>query len=449
MPQVDVIVVGAGLAGLTAALELHAAGREVVVLEARDRIGGRVHSVQTSAADKVDLGAQWIGPGQRRMYELARHYGLETAPRHQSGNHIFELSGRSHITPREYPPLPLPALLDMAQLGMRLDRAARKLPAEPWRSPAARRYDQQSAKDWVDAAAFTARGGGFWSSFLEILTCAELASSSALDLFQQLRTIGGIARLATAEQDYFPTGAQAVAQGMADELAGRIELQAAVRRIEMGPSGVRALTARGDWRAPRLVLSVPLPLVSKIDFDPVLPDARRELSARVVPGRVIKSVLVFERTYWREDGYSGFAGSQTGPVNALIDAAGPAGVPGTLVALTTGSHADRLRALSPAERRTAVLRQAQGCFPSLAGKAPVEYLECDWTSEAWSGGGYAARLGPGAWPSGGLGLHAPVGPLHWAGTETASEWRSYMEGAVQSGERAAREILTSPATQRA
>lgn len=442
MSEADVIIVGAGLAGLTAALELHAAGREVVVLEARPRVGGRVCSVQTSAGNVVDLGAQWIGPGQQRMYELARRYQLPLAETHRAGKNLFELGGRSYVTAREYPPLPLAALLDVAQLGLRLDRAARKLPAEPWRARNASQLDEQSAQHWIEATAFTARGGAFWSAFAELSMCVEPSSSTALDLLQQVRTFGSLSRVGTAEHDFFRSGAQAVVRGMAQELSGKIELGAPVRRIEHGSSGVHVNTDRGSWRARRLIVSVPLPLVSQIDFAPALPDPRRELSVRVLRGRVLKTALVFERAYWRDDGYSGVAVCQTGPVGTLIDGGGPEGAPGTLVALSAARHADQLAALSPAERRAAVLAHVRRCFPCLAQRAPLEYLEHDWSADEWSGGGYAARFGPGAWSAGGSALRAPVGPLRWAGTETASEWRSYMEGAVQSGERAARELLS-------
>lgn len=443
MHEVDVIVVGAGLAGLAAASILRRAGRAVVVLEARGRVGGRVHSLATETGGVVDVGAQWIGPGQRRMYELAARFGLATVTRHTAGRNVFEIGGRAYLSRREIPALSLRALLDVAQASLRLARAARRISAsEPWRSPGCELLDQQSAAAWIDATTFTADGRELCSALLESATCADPALSSMLDLLQQTRSIDGMAHWASADQDHIAAGAQAIASGIAAELTESIELEAAVRRIEHGPAGVRVQTDRGAWRASRIIVAVPLPLVESIEFAPVLPDARRELSARVVRASVIKTVLVYDRPHWRDAGYSGFALCQSGPVSALIDG-GAARGPGVLVALATARHVPTLSAMPASERQAVILDHAGRILPALAARTPEQIFACDWSAESWSGGGYAARLGPGAWTAAGRALCQPVGPIHWAGTETASEWRSYMEGALQSGERAAQEVLAA------
>src|SRR5262249_55471744 len=162
-----------------------------------------------------------------------------------------------------------------------------------------------------------------------------------------------------------------------------------------------------------------------------LPESRGRLGESMVRGSVVKAVAVFDHAYWRARGHSGLALTQCGPISMLIDGSLPDGMPGVLVALATGRHARLLGGMSPAERRSTVLDHIRRCF----GPEPTSlstFLDCDWSQEEWAGGGYASRLRPTAWTRFGSALISPVGPIHWAGTETATEWRSYMEGAVES-----------------
>jgi monoamine oxidase len=438
----EVVVVGGGLSGLAAARRLQRAGRDLVVLEARNRIGGRVHSTRATGGTVIDLGAQWIGPGQHRMYELARDYDVAIVPTHKTGKHVFDLGRGTQTTRHEYPPLPLLSLFDAAQIGFRLERAARKTsPDQPWLARGAALHDQQSALNWIEKAAFTEMGAAFWSALAEAATCADPSRSTALDLFQQTRSLGGLAAFGTAEQDYLSSGAQALVDGMARELSRDVELGAAVRRIEHGADAVRIVTDRGTWHARRAVVALPLSVLENVMFEPALPEPRCALASLVVRADVIKSIVIYDRAYWRDSGFSGVSFSLPGPVNTMLDGGRGAAEPGILVALAAGRRALRLGAVSPEARRRAVVGHIAQCFPSMLGKVPVEYFECNWAKEEWSGGGYASRLGPGAWAQVGPALRAPIGPIHWAGTELATDWRSYMEGAVQSGERAAEEIL--------
>ncbi len=437
----DILVVGAGLAGLSAAERLHRAGRDVVVLEARARVGGRVHSTSIEGGLRVDLGGQWIGPGQDRMYELARAAGVPIVPTFTRGTKLFEFGGRSSRTSREHPPLPLLALLDVAQIGLRLARAAHATSAEqPWQDDRSS-LDHVTAAEWLQQRALTRLGRDFWTTLVDTATCAAPARQSALDLLQQVKTLGGLRALATAEQDFFGSGAQAIAEHLASGLAGRVQLSMPVRRIEHRSDGARVHADGRVWNARRVVLAVPLPLIPTIDFVPALPGPRAALQKLVVRGSVRKCVLVWERAYWRERGASGFAMTQSGPIGILMDGGVASASPGVLVALVTGRHAERLGKLEDHARRAAVLEHVRRCLPEVGAREPGHYLEYDWSEEAWSGGGYAARLAPGAWTKYGAALRAPVGPLHMAGTETATQWRSYMEGAVESGRRAADEIL--------
>jgi len=243
---------------------------------------------------------------------------------------------------------------------------------------------------------------------------------------QQTRSIGGLAALGTAEQDYMTNGAQTLANCMAKELVRKVELGTPVRVVEHGTDRVRVVSSGDAWDARRVIVAVPLSVLDTVAFEPALPEPRRDLARYVVRVDVIKSVVVYERPYWREQGFSGIAFSLPGPANTVLDASPPAGGTGILVALAAGRLAVALGALPVEQRREAIIGHLARCFPVLVDKNPVEYLECNWSDEEWSGGGYASRLGAGAWGTLGRALRTPVGPVHWAGTEIATEWRSYI-----------------------
>ena len=432
---------GAGLAGLTAARRLTERGRRVVVLEAKDRVGGRVYSVPVGGA-MADLGAQWVGPGQVRMYALAQELALTTAPTFKSGTHQIVAAGHTWSTRRELPPLPAHVLVDVLQVGVRLVAAARKhSPSAPWEHATAAAADKCSAAEWLQNKAFTEMGGNLWRLFLELQTCADAGSSSALDLFQQLRSIGGFGRLGSAEQDWFVGGAQAIPLALARMLGPVIHLSTPVHSIEQDEAGVVVHGEHGEWRARYVVVAVPLSVAGQIHFRPGLSSERALLHRRAVRGHVVKAVLAFDRPFWREAGASGQAVHQDGPVNVLSDAGTRADGSAALTGLTSGRHALRLGALGAEERKSIVIEHALRAYPGAKRGNVIGYADHDWSADTYIGGGYAARLGIGSWTEGGRGLRAPVGRIHWAGTETAAVWRSYMEGAVASGEYAAEQIL--------
>ncbi|MDX6642072.1 MAG: monoamine oxidase [Solirubrobacteraceae bacterium] len=443
--ETDVVVVGAGLAGLAAARALVAAGNSVVVLEARDRVGGRTLNEPLGNGKVVEVGGQWIGPTQDRIAALAADVGVDTFPTHDSGDHVLEFQGRLTRYRGTIPRVRLPVMLDAGQAMARLDRLARKVPLEaPWQAPRAARWDGETLATWMRRNVRTEGARTLLEMTTEAVWAAEPADLSLLHFLFYTHSAGGLSRLLDteggAQQDRFLGGSQLVSIRMAEELGESVVLSAPVREIahSEGAVSVRAdgVTATGT----RAIVAVPPTLAGRIAYDPPLPGDRDQLTQRMPQGAVIKCVAVYERPFWRERGLTGQATSDAGPVRVTFDNSPPDGLPGALVGFLEGRFARQLGRLAADQRREAVI----ACFTRLLGAEaarPERFIERVWADEQWTRGCYGCYMAPGGWTAHGPALRAPVGPIHWAGSETATVWSGYMDGAVRSGERAAAEVL--------
>jgi monoamine oxidase len=443
--HVDVVVVGAGFAGLAAARTLAADGKSVVVLEARDRVGGRVLNHELGGGAVVESGGQWIGPRQHRVNALCEELGLEIYPTYNDGEHLLDYRGRRGRYTGEIPPLPKVGLVDLGQSQLRLDRLAKRIPLDmPWTASDAERLDEQTFATWIRRNTRTASARFFWETYSQAVFAAEPQDMSLLHVLFYTHAGGGVNSLIgvrnAAQQDRVVGGTQLIAMRLADALGDSVRLSHPVRRITHDDESVTLVTDGGDFRAEHVIVSVPPTLASRIAYEPVLPGERDQLTQKMPGGSVIKCNVVYSEPFWRAQGLSGQAAGDHAPIRFTFDNTPPRGSPGVLVCFLEGAEARMYARLDVKERRDAVVTALRAYFGTAAA-TPIDFVELDWSAEEWTRGCYGAHLAPGTWTQFGRALRQPIGRIHWAGTETATEWAGYMDGALTSGERAAAEIL--------
>jgi monoamine oxidase len=445
--RVDVVAVGAGLAGLVAARELLGAGLSVLVLEARERVGGRLlnHTLQNGAV--VELGGQWVGPTQDRVLALAEELGVGLFPTYVEGEHILAVDGAVKRYGGDDFALPEDALADVGETQQRLQEMAHAVPlGEPWRAAEASAWDAQTLDAWLVANAKTEVGLGYWRTLVPALFSAEAAEMSLLHFLFYCRSGGTLDQLVAtsggAQESRLDGGSQQLASRLADRLGDVVRVNSPVTAVRQGDGAVEVAHDGGVVDAGRVIVAIPPTLAGRIRYSPALPPLRDQLTQQVPMGYVIKLQIAYPEPFWRTVGLSGSVFSLDDEVSVIFDNSPSDLSCGVLLGFLEGDHARRAGKLPPEERKEMVLSVFARFFGPRAAK-PDEYVERDWAAEEWSRGCYGGRFGTGVWTGYGEALREPVGRIHWAGTETAEVWNGYMDGAVRSGERAAREVLTA------
>ncbi|MBK3565380.1 FAD-dependent oxidoreductase [Streptomyces sp. MBT62] len=445
----EVVVVGAGYAGLSTAWRLADAGIDVVVLEAADRVGGRVFSQVSPSGVRIDHGGQWIGPSQRRFHALADRFGCRTFPTWETGRHVEIRADGTRLDYAGGAPDTGPGVEEYERVTALLDDLARTVDLEqPWSTPRFAEFDALSAEDFFRVQTADEDALQRLALAIEGVWCAEPREISFFHVLFYLASGGGYEQLmetrGCAQDARFSDGADAVAHALAKSLGGRVRLGEPVLSLRQSAHGVEAYTGHTVVRAKRAVVAVPPAAIERIAFDPELPAGRRGWVRHSPMGRVAKVHAVYEEPFWRTAGRSGIATLYgESPVGVVFDNSPEDASHGVLVAFVYGDRLDRWSAGTDTERRHDVLAALSAVAGPRAG-APVDYVEKIWPRTGWTIGGYECFVTPGGWTRHGReGWREPSGLVHWAGTETASVWNGYIDGAISSGERAAAEVISA------
>jgi monoamine oxidase len=476
----DVVVIGAGFAGISTARHLMAHGIDVVVLEARDRVGGRTLNHRIDSTHIVEVGGQWLGPdknlpsrglsdpadfptddavtGQSYIWELAKAVGVARYPTYNIGKYVDYRDGH-RATYSGRIPLDTPTgAVEAAEAILAIDNRCLTVPLdEPWRAANAAEWDAMTIRSWMDhgdtftdlpfAGLLTKDGRQLVELAVESVFSAEPRDVSMLHALFYAHAAGSFGSLVNtnngAQMYRLHGGSQLIAIRAAHELGERLRLSSPVHAIEQTARGVTVRGADFEVKASRVVVAIPPTLAGRIDYSPAMPALRDQLTQRMPMGTVIKVQCVYDEPFWRADGLAGQATSDTGPVKITFDNSPPDATthhgPGVLIGFIEGSEGRRALSATPEDRRRGVVDSFARYYGPKARK-PTAYVEKSWATEQWTRGCYAGYFGPGVWSDFGHALRAPVGRIHWAGTETATIWTGYMDGAVRSGERAADEV---------
>ena len=446
--EADVCVVGAGLAGLTAARRLSQAGRSVVVLEARERVGGRVWTQTSGTGVPVDMGGCFVGPDHERMHALTKEMGVSTFPTYVQGDNVLATGGKVRRYRGDIPRVSPVALLSAAQGIARMNAMAKKVPVDaPWDSPNAARWDAISVRAWLSRARVPTRlGRDLIEATVRACFAADLSEVSLLNWLFLARSAGGVESLMTIVGGYqdsqFEGGVQQVPDAMAAELGDAVVRSCPVEVVIQRNDRVVVDGSRATVTARRVVLALPRALAAGIRFDPVLPADHALLIHQIPAGTEVKMVAIYEEPFWRADGVCGATVATDDAIEVTLDTSQPGHPEGVIAGYSAGPRARSLAGLSESERRSAFLAMLTTRLGPKAA-APLEVLEQNWADEQWTRGCSMGHFPTGVLTQYGRRLREPVGRVHWAGTETAATSYGAMDGAVRSGERVCEEILTA------
>jgi monoamine oxidase len=446
--EADVLIVGAGLSGLTAARAVLAAGFTPLILEADNRVGGRILT-EDLAGLPMELGAQWIGDTHHRMFALAAELGVETYQQYDEGETSYELAGTGLLRGNDFHDRFDGELAELETVLRRLDELSAEVsPAAPWTAPRAAEWDAITAGAWYDAQGLSPVA----RTLLEICTVGILAvptvEVSFLHLLFTIQTCGVTAELFAeseggAQTTRFVGGTAEIPKRLAALVTDHLVFDAPVQLIEHGTDSVTVHCRGGRTaRGRRVIVALSPMLAGRIMYDPPLSGYRDQLTQRMPNSAAMKAFFVYDEPFWRADGLNGQLISDIGPARMSNDTCIQGDGHGVILLFLEGEQARTHAHWSEAERRAALTTELVRHFGDRAAK-PLHYIDGEWGNRQWTRGCYNANCGPLVWTTYGPALAEPIGPIHWASTDTATHWSAYMEGAVEAGGRAADEVIAA------
>jgi monoamine oxidase len=442
----QVIIIGAGFSGIAAAKILHQAKIPFLVLEARDRLGGRVYTKQLSDDLYLDFGGQWIGPGQERMYELCQEYGVEYSETYDQGYNLIDINQKVKKFKGLIPKMDIASLINLDFVLKKLERLAKSIPLEsPWQHPKALAFDSISLAAFLDSNCRTNSCKKVVSLACETVFASELNEISLLHSLFYIKSGRDLNTLINikdgAQQHRIVGGMQTLIEKMAEPFRASIQFQKAVKKIFRENGNIKILGDGFEFTGKKVIMAVPPPLAAKIDFQPLLSMEKRQLLDRIAMGQVGKCFMVYKKPFWRENGFSGqsFA-DENSPFQSLFDCSPKDGSYGILMGFTIANRAKKYFRESK-ERRKKLMVEKLTLYFGKGASEPVLYEDFSMTDEVWSRGCYAGLYPTGAWTGFQDAYAKPEDSIYWAGTEASPVWYGYIEGAVRAGEKAAESVI--------
>ncbi len=448
-PVYDCIVVGGGFSGLIAARNLHRSGKKVLLMESRDRLGGRMHGERLPSGQWIDRGGQWVGPTQHRFLALLDEYGVRRFPSPAQGRTVLLFNGDRHEFNGFFQGFPEGAApgvsaaewQDAMAAWERFQALAIALPAgHPPCNDQTRKLDRDTFARWIEDNTTTEFGHWYFAYMARAVGFLGPAEPSQVSLLHVLWGQNCAPQSEHPEAELIHGGAGQIPAKIAAELGDRVRLNQPVLSIRQHQTGVEVETTRDRVAAQFAIVAMPPHLAGKILYEPPLPPLRQQLTQRMSMGCCAKILISYSTPFWRQKGLSGLGLGNAPWIELCADSSDPETGQGVIATFVVGDRYRRWQSLSQGDRQQAVLSDLAAFFGAEA-LAPATYTEVDWPSDPWTGGAYAAFMPPGVWTGFGDALVAPVGRIYWAGTEMAERWAGFFEGALLTGEAAARAIL--------
>ncbi|KAA0703845.1 Amine oxidase [flavin-containing] [Triplophysa tibetana] len=453
----DIVVVGAGLSGLSAARDLQRRNKQlnVLVLEAKDRVGGRTLGENLPAADGMDLwdmGGQWVASSQTHVMELIKELGLEVYPQFSEGKKVHHMGG-PHAKIKTYtssiPSYSPLVMLDLVQFLWRIDRLTRTVSVEdPMSSPKAQLYDSMTLQSYMEQHVWTAELKEEMALCSRAVFGMEPSQMSFLYFLMYSNAAGGALKLmeatpGSAQEFRVKGGTQQLSEKLAEQIGKeRVRLGSAVMTICQNAEKIEVKTSVSTITCQAVIVTCPPHMAAQIHYEPPLPAERQRLAQCAPVGHMLKFIITYPTAFWRNKGFSGeivTRPSEDCPLSVTFDATSPRGNP-ALVGFIAGVQARDWCGKEMKERRAAVISSLVKYLGPEA-STYIHYQEKDWAKEEYSGGCPVNVMAPGMLTYYHPSLRKPFGRIHWAGTETATQWCGYLSGAIQSGQRASVEVL--------